>query len=698
MGAQIILLREFMLVFMGNELVIGLLLALWMIINGAGAWSGKFISKKVPSKHLISLLFLLLIILPILTSFSIPWFRNVFFETGRMISLYELLAYASLIFFPVCFIGGLLFVLINFSAGSGKTVLQKIYAFESLGSMAGGGLVSVVFIYYQGADNFQSLEYLALFAFLFLGILHFRKRELLKSTIFLFFTVAMLLFAQFFDLGYIARQSLYPNQLLISTIDTPYGSLDITQTQNQQNIYETGSLIFESDNVISREEDVHYAVLQRQNASSVLCLGGGVSGTLPEIMKYASVEQVDYLEVNPVLFEIAQLSIDTLDSSMQQRIHQINEDPIHFIKKTWHKYDMVLVNEQPPVNVQTNRFYTCEFYRSVKEKINTDGVLSTRLPASENYLSDEELEIESVIYKTLQAVFDNVLVVPGKQHYFLASDGDLSLQYSSLLTSAKLNNKFVNRNYLDDHLLRMRSDALQSSYLNNVSLNHDFKPSIFMGFIRQWLQYFGDRFTPVLIAVFALLLVVLIFAGPKSLAVFASGFSGASAEIILLIAFQSLLGYLYLSLGLMITVFMGGLASGAFLSRYFGSKRYKVLISIQLTTAFFLMLLIAILYLITTFTAEVLIQFVFAVSIFIIALLVGLQYGSVFNSEAVNARRLTSLIYPADLLGAGLGSFITVLFLLPAFGVYFSLLILSALHFVVIGIVFLKRKRINFKG
>ncbi len=65
-------------------------------------------------------------------------------------------------------------------------------------------------------------------------------------------------------------------------------------------------------------------------------------------------------------------------------------------------------------------------------------------------------------------------------------------------------------NYLDDRLLRLRSEELQSSYIEDVSLNHDYKPSVYLGFIRLWLQYFSGRFTTVLITVFALLLIFLV--------------------------------------------------------------------------------------------------------------------------------------------------------------------------------------------
>ena len=690
-GAQIILLREFMLVFMGNELVIGLLLALWMFLSGAGAWSGKFVAGKRFTSNLIPVLFLLLNISPLISAFSVSFFRDAFFETGRMISLYETLAYSFVLLFPVCFIGGLLFTLLNFTDEKGNANPQKIYAFESLGSLAGGVLVGVVFIYLQGADNFLSLEYLALVSFLFLGILGFRKREMAKSASFLFCAILMLLIAQFSDLNTLARQHLFPDQLLISSMETPYGSLNVTQTGSQQNIYENGVLIFASDNVIGKEEDVHYAMLQRPNAKKVLLLGGGVSGTFFEILKYKEVEQIDYLEVNPFLFELAE---GFSNKAKLSRIRTINQDPVLFVKKTAITYDVILINEAAPVAAQSNRFYTVEFYRGLKNILNRGGVISTRLPASENYLSDEELELESVIYKSLSSIFKKVLPIPGKKHYFLASNDSLSLEYSKLLLKAQIINQFVNENYLNDRLLQMRSARLQSSYLQDVPLNHDYKPAVYLIFIKQWLPFYGNHFQPFLLFAVFIVILFLLISKPNAAAMFSSGFTGASAEIILFIAFQSMLGYLYLFLGLMITVFMGGLALGAFLSRFLKrTKKPTTPIYIQLASGLFMLLMTGLLYLIKMLSLIIVIQFAFGLMMFVVALLVGLQYGSIFHQRKSNPERLVSFIYPADLLGAGLGGFITALWLIPVYGIYYSLLILAVLHFITIGLVFLKPKR-----
>lgn len=79
MSAQLILLRDFLKLFQGNELVIGLLLASWMFITAVGAWTGYRFRRLY---HHLALLFLVLAWLPPLTHFLLVWLRYTFSHRG----------------------------------------------------------------------------------------------------------------------------------------------------------------------------------------------------------------------------------------------------------------------------------------------------------------------------------------------------------------------------------------------------------------------------------------------------------------------------------------------------------------------------------------------------------------------------------------------------------------------------------------
>jgi len=56
---QLVMIRDFMNIFMGNELVIGIMLALWMLLTASGAFLGRKLYKRFKlTASLFSLLFL----------------------------------------------------------------------------------------------------------------------------------------------------------------------------------------------------------------------------------------------------------------------------------------------------------------------------------------------------------------------------------------------------------------------------------------------------------------------------------------------------------------------------------------------------------------------------------------------------------------------------------------------------------------
>ncbi|MFN8133733.1 MAG: hypothetical protein U0Z17_00325 [Bacteroidales bacterium] len=81
MATQLILLREFLSVFNGNELVIGIVLANWMVLTGLGALINR--KTKVPAglKGIMTGLFILSII-PVITLFLLNWLRNSILPVG----------------------------------------------------------------------------------------------------------------------------------------------------------------------------------------------------------------------------------------------------------------------------------------------------------------------------------------------------------------------------------------------------------------------------------------------------------------------------------------------------------------------------------------------------------------------------------------------------------------------------------------
>ena len=226
---------------------------------------------------------------------------------------------------------------------------------------------------------------------------------------------------------------------------------------------------------------------------------------------------------------------------------------------------MVLINTPEPSTAALNRYYSVEFFREVKKKMNAEGVLSISLMSTAYYVSDKAGEVNSVLYCSLKKVFRNVVIMPGEKNYFLASDGALSLEIVKMVNEKKLNNIYVNQNYLDDKLIKERSAFIMKSLNTGSAVNKDFKPINYYNQILYWLSYFKVNLTLLSIIIGVVFLMIVILLSPIRLGLFTTGFSASSVQFLSLFSFQVFYGYVYQMMGLLIGLFMLGLVLGSYM-------------------------------------------------------------------------------------------------------------------------------------
>src|SRR5208283_2249493 len=190
-------------------------------------------------------------------------------------------------------------------------------------------------------------------------------------------------------------------------------------------------------------------------------------------------------------------------------------------------------------------------------------VLEFPLGRYENYVSPELARLLSSAHRTVGQSFARVLMIPGGRVFFLASDGPLSLDIAGRLERRGLATKLVNRHYLEAMLAPDRLADLDRAVAQPAERNTDFAPALYYYHLRHWLRQFSAG-AGLLAGTLAVLFAVCLL-GLRAIprVVFASGFAASTLEIVLLLGFQALYGSLYRQVGLVVTVFMAGLAVGA---------------------------------------------------------------------------------------------------------------------------------------
>ena len=325
---------------------------------------------------------------------------------------------------------------------------------------------------------------------------------------------------------------------------------------------------------------------------SVLLIGGGLSGCLHEILKH-DVQHVDYVELDPQVIEMARRHLPAEDvaplSDPRVSVHSI--DARYFVRMQGPAWDVVLMDLPGPRGARLNRMYSKEFFTELKRRLNPGGVVVFGVPGSEVYASPEQRLMLASLRKTARTVFATVSILPGETSLFVLSDAPLPEPDAgpilARLDELNIETVYVRREMLPFQLSRAKAEGLCKSLDRldvRARLNLDFEPVGYLYGLAEWAAHFRSGPTRWLWAVInagrawfygiAAAIMILLSAGIVlarrpviGLAVAVGGLSHMVFQIVVLIGFQILYGYLFYRVGLMVGIFMGGLAIGCVLVR-----------------------------------------------------------------------------------------------------------------------------------
>ncbi|MDD5634421.1 MAG: fused MFS/spermidine synthase, partial [Candidatus Omnitrophica bacterium] len=434
MSAQIIFMREFLVVFQGNEISIGIILANWLIWGAFGSLVlGRFsdsIKAKIPVFAACQIL--LSVILPVVI-FLIRCSRG-FIGTaaGEIIGYVPMVLISFVLVSLPCAVMAFMFSLAcsiyHEAAPQTASAAARMYTVEAVGALAGGFAASIFMLWHIPV-------YYLIFSLSFLTVLAALSnmsaaggcrgtKFILPVGVSLVMVFCWMLFSG--TIGYIDKKSkkfLWTGFDVVASGDSIYGNVTLTKQGDQLSFYENGLHLYTVPDPLYAEESVHYAMLESVEPQEVLLIGGGIGGQLSEILKY-SVKSIDYVELDPMLIDMAKDLLNEKDRSVlsDKRVNIIHQDGRFYIKNTKKKYDVVIISLGDPYTAQLDRFYSTGFFRELREKLKKGAVVSFALTSSENYVSGEMRDYFQSIYLSLRECFPERLIIPGDTAYFLASN------------------------------------------------------------------------------------------------------------------------------------------------------------------------------------------------------------------------------------------------------------------------------------
>jgi spermidine synthase len=734
MLAQILMTRELMVAFFGNELALGIIFSAWLLSVSLGSLVIRPFLAKLDEKHLCALCVLLLLvsafILPALI-FAARALRLLFsVPMGEYMSLWQMTAGTFLVFLPVCLIIGIIFPCACRLAAVRQGGVSGIYAAESAGSMVAGAAFSFILVYFLSPLQIALTGALLIFFGASLLARCAAIRNLCR--VITLGLVALLLFPNSLNsletcavklrwqsFGILPRgniQYLTGNPRLLETRDSRYQNLALIEQEGQNTLYGNGQVLFVFPDVISSEEKIHFIMAQNPGAQNILLIGGNPVNDIPELLKYP-LRALTHVELDAVINRIlAERGGDKYRHALADpRLRQCLMDGPRFIKQAREQYDVVIIEAPEPTTVAFNRFYTVEFFRDIARILAPGGFLYTAVNSSED-LQDEAASIVVSIYKALQAVFPRVLVTYGPRNQFFAGKKDSPITFDGKTLyecwkKAGIETKYFRPEYF---LNADEISADKTGFVNKrlaevrTPINSDLRPISAFYNLLLWNRYSGSRlewlfdFTrPVRIekglgaaGMIALLFICLTtillgYRRPQAhgrigrlitpMVVAATGFAGMALELILIFIFQSLLGYIYTSIGIIIAMYMLGLAVGGASVKQYAVHRQKECRRLFLELDCILLLISLCLPFLLVWQWNGSWMGSAAGIIYFLTLLTGFAGGAQFilgicllNNLSPHEKQMprhAALLNAVDLAGAALGGISIGVILLPLFGI-----------------------------
>lgn len=683
-GGQVLLLRELVVSFNGDELFIGTALFGWLVSVALGAGLGGRGKPRISIWWLFGIgagllppVIAALRLLPLMIIETPGEFIS--FMTGVWLSMVAML--------PVGVVSGWLFTRIARESHRPSESIIEVYLFEGVGAFAGGIIVTIMVGWI-----FSTMGMALAVAGVTAAFFAWSGRR---------WRLVMVLPALILAIGgpslgirlddYLGGLRYHPIEIA-ATVDTHYGRQTILRRGESYALMTDNVIEAVSPDRAAAENALISGLVYRPEAERILYIGrvefgvGRLAAGLPDV----SLVSLDpRAELDDIIDEVI---------PGEDNVAEITDDQISYFRQAAavSRYDVIVLNAGEPDSYKNSRLMTVEYFGLIRSHLDPEGILV--LPTgydTDRYISPSKKKVLAVIRNTLQGVFGHVVVWPGETTVFFAADYPIEeIPADSLYACiGRLGSdyRYINKDYLADRLDPLKMDRLNRALAFTDEINRVERPILthYQAVYRSQHDSLDRRVVPWMIgqpmlpvALGVLIVALGIFLGSRRyrfrifglFLYFTAGFVSLSFELLSFYMYQSLRGSLYSEMALLIGVFMLGLAAGTYYSNRIDSDKLEY-------PALFLMFTAVILFI---FSYEKIpgggvmlyyLLFLFTISMATGSLFVAATRRYYYARGDVN--RGTG--YALELVGSSLGALLTVTILLPILGLSWLVLAMALL-------------------
>lgn len=622
--AQVLLLRELLVVFSGNEVAVGTILGSWLIWVATGALFGRIALPHVSPSSCQPLFGGVLTALGCLLPAQVGGSRlirallNV--PVGEFAAVLDVVAASFLVVAPGCLGIGFCFPLATHLPAQCGTdrydvgPASRVYTAEAVGSAASGALLTFALLPHLDAVALTVVGV----AVAWCGAAVLARRRaigLLGAGVAVVLVLGVLTDApgtaalrhafrttRWRTLGVLGEPGRGPTRIrLVDTADSVYQNVALIESEGQFAVYGNGEPLFAFPDPVGDEHMIHALMAQHPEAHRILVLGGNPVGPLAEWLKY-NPSRLVHVSLDPVVTRLVAEARPAAykDVVTATVVELVTSDAVRYVRACDETFDAIVINAPPPSSLANNRFYCRGFYLELRRLLARRGFVTCAV-ASSVRLQQETASLSASILRTLASVFDRVLVTAGSENRFFAggAESTLTLDRNTLVRRARdadiATGYFLPEYFLADDAMAPDKVAFVRRRLESVrgAVNTIESPLSYRAYLTLWSRFSGsdgvggalqrlDGATlgwqgvgaAALAAAFVLGAGMVVrrrrrqgvsrWSAAMAAAVSAlTGFGGMALNVLMLLFFQSVFGFIYARVGVLVALFMLGLIAGA---------------------------------------------------------------------------------------------------------------------------------------
>lgn len=385
--------------FLGNGVMqFSILIGVYMFSMGIGAYLSKFFQDQS-----LDFFVRLEVMLGLVGGISVPLLYFLFVYVSPAI----LQTFCLVIMFMIGLMTGMEVPLLTFMNEDEKYKdnLSNFLSLDYLGGLIATLLFPFLLLPFVGLF-YSSLLFGAVNIILGLWLNHKLLKK--RNTTFYFgvFVLALLVVLGFYtsSLLKVWEEKIYKSPI-VENIQSPYQKIVMTKNNNDVKLFLNRSIQFSSaDEHRYHEMLVHIPLSLHSQPKNILILGGGENLASREVLKHESVQSIDVVDIDQMMFDLSKTNKQLLEinqkASLNPKVNLITDDAFTYLKDNTKMYDVIIADLPDPSNDAIAKLYSKQFFGLAKKSLKQDGIFVTQ--SGEVYFSNTAF---SCIKNTVSDIF-----------------------------------------------------------------------------------------------------------------------------------------------------------------------------------------------------------------------------------------------------------------------------------------------------